>query len=299
MKSSFVTYKTFLGNCNDDDFHDDAPSKPGLLIPSATDAQLRTYYAAFDYVNPDAQLVIVGITPGRTQMNKANRAAALAIQSGLPEQDVLLSAKKAASFGGEMKVRLTALLDHSNINQHLGILSCRTLWEQHNHLVHFTSVLRNPVFSMNGTEENNYTGSYPTLATYKGFATQRADLRNELLSINKKALILPLGAKVAHAIQSLVKSGAIPLSRVLNADGKVAEFAHPSGQNAETVNLSLTATPMASVEYSHWMLGMYLAKKQERRESVSSADKAVYLKKRLGYWNRDQHTRKALCQLLA
>ena len=299
MTSSFATYKSFLSKCNAADFHDDASSTAGLLIPSSTDAKLRTYYAAFDYVNTDAQLVIVGITPGRTQMNKANRAAALAIQSGLSEDIALLNAKKAASFGGEMRDRLTALLDHSKINQHLGISSCRTMWEQHNHLVHFTSVLRNPVFAMDGAVENNYTGSSPTLATHKGFAAQRADFRNELLSITKKALILPLGAKVAHAIQSLVKSGAIPLTRVLNADGKVAEFAHPSGQNAETVNLALTSTPMPSDEYSQWMLSKYLVKKHEKREPVSGAEKATYLNKRLGYWTRDQHTRKALRQLLA
>jgi hypothetical protein len=299
MTHSFAAFKSFLGNCTAADFGDEAPSKAELLLSTSAHTKLRTYYSAFDYVNVDAQLVIVGITPGRTQMNKANRAAAQAIQAGLGDEAALLSAKRAASFGGDMRETLCALLDHGHINKRLGISSCRTLWAQHNHLVHFTSVLRNPVFAMEGQEERNYTGSSPTLATYKGFAQQRSDFQTELLSINKNALILPLGAKVAHAIQALVRAGAIPLSRVLNADGKVAEFAHPSGQNAETVNLAMATTPVAADEYCRAMLQKYLTKKREEGESVSSAKEVGYLNKRLGYWTRDQHTRRALQQMSA
>lgn len=34
----------------------------------AQDGALRVCYAPFDYVNPTAKLVLVGITPGTTQM---------------------------------------------------------------------------------------------------------------------------------------------------------------------------------------------------------------------------------------
>lgn len=299
MTPTFATYKSFLGRCNAADFQDESASKPRLLIPASTDGRLRTYYAPFDYVNTEAHLVIVGITPGRTQMNKANQAACLAIRAGMTDEETLLRAKKAASFGGEMRDKLTELLDHSGVNKRLGISSCKSLWDQHNELVHFTSVLRNPVFSIEDSEEKNYTGSSPTLAIYKGFSAQRSDFRAELLSISKKALILPLGAKVAHAIQALVKSGAIPLSSVLNADGKVAEFPHPSGQNAETVNLALMASPLPKDAYCQFMLGKYLSKKRDEGKTVSAADKNSHMNRRAGYWMRDQHTRRALRQLMA
>lgn len=294
MILTFAAYKSFLGRCNPAEFQDESPSMPGLRIEKASDTKVRTYYAPFDYTNRGAQLVIVGITPGRTQMNKANRAACMAIQAGRSDEEVLLSAKKSASFGGEMRETLVALLNQGLIHERLGIASCQSLWEHDNGLVHFTSVLRNPVFSLDGTNETNYSGSVPALATYKGFADQRENFRAELLAINANALILPLGAKVAKAIQALVSGGAIPLSRVLNANGKVAEFAHPSGQNAETVNLALTNTPMAKDEYCQWMLDKYVCKKRSEGKVVTEVDRKNYLNKRATYWMRDQHTRRAL-----
>lgn len=35
------------------------------------EGNLSVYYAPFEYVNPAARVVIVGITPGRTQMRNA------------------------------------------------------------------------------------------------------------------------------------------------------------------------------------------------------------------------------------
>ena len=58
---------------------------PRLLIDKAGD--LKVYYAPFEYVNPEARIVLVGITPGPTQMVNANKEARLALQRGLPPQE--------------------------------------------------------------------------------------------------------------------------------------------------------------------------------------------------------------------
>jgi hypothetical protein len=42
----------------------------------------RVYYAPFDWINAEARLIVVGITPGEDSMLKAFRAAASALLSG-------------------------------------------------------------------------------------------------------------------------------------------------------------------------------------------------------------------------
>jgi hypothetical protein len=64
---------------------------------------LAIYYAPFDYINPDARIILVGITPGRTQMNEALTAAAACLANGRNEQEVLRTAKETASFAGPVR----------------------------------------------------------------------------------------------------------------------------------------------------------------------------------------------------
>lgn len=43
---------------------------PRLLMDASGDVKI--YYAPFEYMNPSARIVLVGITPGPTQMVNAN-----------------------------------------------------------------------------------------------------------------------------------------------------------------------------------------------------------------------------------
>ena len=51
-----------------------------LLID--TQDAIKIYYAPFEYINQNAQVVVVGITPGPTQMANANKEARRALVSG-------------------------------------------------------------------------------------------------------------------------------------------------------------------------------------------------------------------------
>src|SRR5579864_7714712 len=68
---------------------------PSLLLHQT--GSLAIYYAPFDWVNVDARVTLVGITPGRHQMWLACRAARDAARRGLSDGATLREAKATAS----------------------------------------------------------------------------------------------------------------------------------------------------------------------------------------------------------
>lgn len=188
------------------------------------DGDLRVCYAPFEYVNDAARVVIVGITPGRTQMLNALREAQRQTQLGANDAAVLRAAKSTGAFSGPMRPNLTDMLNAIGIHDWLGISSCDALFGKSAHLVQTTSVLRNPVFVNN----DNYNGTpgimrHPILRTQviNGFAIDAASLPN--------AVFVPLGDKVADALNWLAAEGHIAHDRLLNG------LPHPSGANAERI----------------------------------------------------------------
>lgn len=61
---------------------------------------IEVCYAPFEYLNPQARVVIVGITPGRTQMLTAVKEARRHIDRGSDASATLQSAKRSAGFSG-------------------------------------------------------------------------------------------------------------------------------------------------------------------------------------------------------
>lgn len=78
------------------------------------------YYVPFEQINVGARLVLVGITPGPTQMHTARRVAGMAPRRALPAEGVLRMAKQAGAFDG-MRPRINEMLDHFMIPQKLAI----------------------------------------------------------------------------------------------------------------------------------------------------------------------------------
>jgi hypothetical protein len=134
-----------------------------LLIESADfrGKRLDVAFAPFDYVNPAAQIVIVGLTPGRQQMANALLAASRSLKNGNSEAEAMREAKTYASFSGPMRANLVAMLDSIGVNHWLGISTTGLLWEADAHRVQFTSVLRYPVFVAGA----NYSGAPAPLSS--------------------------------------------------------------------------------------------------------------------------------------
>ena len=72
--------------------------KPPRELLLAEDKKHRLYYAPFEYVNLNARLVIVGITPGPTQMELAY--GVVQRSKGQPAASVEHAVKMAGAFGG-------------------------------------------------------------------------------------------------------------------------------------------------------------------------------------------------------
>lgn len=189
-------------------------------------------YAPFDFVNPDARLVLVGLTPGRQQAVNALNAAAEALRTGADPASAKLAAKHTGSFSGALRTNLIDLLDHFGVQQLLGLGSCAALFADRGELVHFTSVLRYPVFNTDGSNYNRSPLAHPELerCVREGFFA-------ELRQLSPTALFVPLGDRAGEALRLAVHEDRIAADRVLNG------LVHPSGANAERIAYQLGRKP--------------------------------------------------------
>jgi len=197
----------------------------------AGDIRHEIYYAPFDYLNPEAKIVLVGIAPGRAQALIALSTARERLLAGEDEASAAFVAKYAASWSGPIRHHLVRMLDFLGVAGRLGISSTAEFWTTRTDLVHMTAAIRYPVF----TAGKNYNGSglerSPLLLdqvdTY--FAAECAHLT--------KAMFIPFGAAAQVACERMVAQGHLRDEQIL------AGLPHPSGANAERVAYFLGQKP--------------------------------------------------------
>jgi hypothetical protein len=183
--------------------------------------KLSIYYVPFDYVNDQAQVAIIGVTPGLRQMKSAFQSAAQALRANLSADAVLRQVAQDASFVGSMRTNLVKMLDEIGLARCLGIETSRLLFGERDDLVHTTSAIRYAVF----VKGKNYSGHSPSI-TKTPILRDYIDhyLRDELERVSE-ALIVPLGKAANKAMQILIDDRAINPERCLTG------FPHPSGAN--------------------------------------------------------------------
>lgn len=178
----------------------------------------------FEYINPKARVVLVGITPGRTQLINAIREARKQLDRGADATTAIVAAKRVGAFSGTMRPNLVALLDCIGVNRWLKIASSDVLFGSSADLVHSTSVLQNPVF-IKGKNYNGTPNMTRNLMLQKqlltGFGSQAQEMAD--------AIFVPLGDKVTEALKFLVKEEVLDSNRILEG------LPHPSGANAERI----------------------------------------------------------------
>lgn len=212
-----------------------APSLYEKLCIEAND-KLRICYAPFEYINPSARVVIVGITPGRQQMINALREARRQLDLGSSDAQTLKAAKAVGAFSGDIRIHLVNLLDYVGIHHWLGITSSSELFGSAAHLVQTTSALRNPVFY----QGKDYNGT-PRMTRNPILCEQ---LRTHFAQDAKalpNAVFVPLGSKVTEALQFLADEGHLSKQQIL--DG----LPHPSPQNIERIRYFLGLKSKAEV----------------------------------------------------
>jgi hypothetical protein len=176
------------------------------------EANIKIYYAPFDYVNPKAKIMIVGITPGLQQMLQSFQV----INDGKSLKEV----KDLSSFKGSMRTTLIKYLDELKINKKLKIKSCKSLFDKNSKYLHTTSLVKYPVFD----KGKNYAGAN-ILKKKILLEFIEKNFLQELKTL-KKAIIIPLGNTVSSTIEYLNNKYDLKLRCFLKG------FPHPSGANA-------------------------------------------------------------------
>lgn len=208
--------------------HNFAHPLPAELL-LASEGDLQTFYAPFDYVNAGARIVLCGITPGLQQASRALDEARRQLRQGASVEHARLAAKETASFAGAMRSNLINMLDHVGAHTLLDIDSCARLFDTHRHLVHYTSALRYPVF----VDGQNYSGSPAMLSRASLRHQVETHLAEEIRALGPQSLYVPLGPKVTEVFQHLQAKGLLKPEQLL--DG----LPHPSGANAERISYFL------------------------------------------------------------
>lgn len=173
---------------------------------------LEIYYAPFDYVNFEAKIMIVGITPGLQQMLQSFQV----INDGKSLKEV----KDLSSFKGSMRTSLIKYLDELEVNKKLKIKSCESLFNKNSKYLHTTSLVKYPVFD----QGKNYSGANILKKKILIEFIEKNFLKE--LKILKKAIIIPLGNTVSSTIEYLNNKYDLKLACFLKG------FPHPSGANA-------------------------------------------------------------------
>ncbi|MBD1135986.1 hypothetical protein IDH35_00045 [Pelagibacterales bacterium SAG-MED49] len=176
------------------------------------EANIKIYYAPFDYVNPKAKIMIVGITPGLQQMLQSFQV----INDGKSLKEV----KDLSSFKGSMRTTLVKYLDELKVNKKLKIKSCESLFNKDSKYLHTTSLVKYPVFD----KGKNYSGANILNKKILLDFIEKNFLQE--LKTLKKAIIIPLGNTVSSTIEYLNNKYDLKLSYFLKG------FPHPSGANA-------------------------------------------------------------------
>lgn len=196
--------------------------KQKLLL--VEEGNVAVCYAPFEYINPQARVVIVGITPGQTQMLNSIKEARKQLDQGASNVQAMIAAKKTGAFSGAMRPNLIALLDGIGLQRWLGLASCEALFGAAANLVQTTSVLRNPVF----VDGENYNGT-PNMTKHPLLQEQLLTYFGQDVKALPNAVFVPLGDKVAEALNYLVNQNLLSPNRILGG------LPHPSGANAERI----------------------------------------------------------------
>jgi hypothetical protein len=186
------------------------------------------YFAPFDYINYKAKIIIIGITPGFSQMEIAIKYIKNNLSSNETYNNISKNVKEYAAFAGQMRTNLINMLDELELNKRLGIKSCSLLFQkEHIDLTHMTSLIRYPVFK-NG---KNYTGHSPEIMKSNMLKNIIEKLFvNEIRNINY-SIIIPLGAAVSNVMKYI--SNKYDDIR----DKCLFDFPHPSGANGHRLTI--------------------------------------------------------------
>lgn len=207
----------------------DGVSGPQFSLGRSGAYELR--YTPFEFINRGAKLVIVGITPGNTQLALSYGAAQELLRQGHPIDLILREIKKVGAFGGpSMRPNLLRLLRHFRFERLLGIADVESLWESNADLLHSTSVVPHAAFKAG----DMFKGSFDeVLASPLLSECFRDCFVPSVQEMNSDTLFVGLGPCPEAALDWCVQHGVLQRKQVLGA------FCHPSSAGGSTTRYYL------------------------------------------------------------
>jgi hypothetical protein len=206
---------------------------------------LSVHYAPWDWVNAEARIMLVGITPGAFQATAALREAQACLRSGCPAEDTLRRAAATGSFAGPMRSNLVTMLDGIGLPGALGVDSSARLFDTRHNLAALCSAVDYPVF-VNG---RNYSGASPPLARDPLLRSLvRASLGTRI-AMTANALVVPLGKAAQEAVALLVADGLVSPGQHLTG------FPHPSGANGHRARQYEANRESLTRQVTQWVAG--------------------------------------------
>lgn len=196
-------------------------------VVMGTEGRLSLRYIPFEHVAREAKLVIVGITPGITQLKAAYDAFRSAANAGRSDDEARARAKDAGAFAGTMRTNLVRMLEHFGIHRRLGLRSAHDLWASAAALLHSTSVVPHAAF-VDGDRHFN-DGFDVIMASPLLRGSFEADLVPSLSLLPEDALYVALGPTPLDALAHCADVGAIRRDRILGM------LPHPSGSSGSQV----------------------------------------------------------------
>lgn len=192
-------------------------------------------YIPFEYVNKDAKLVIVGITPGPNQLELAYETAQRMIQAGKTETETLIEIKKHGAFGSKtMRPNLVKMLTHFGFDQILGISDINSLWGSNAKLLHSTSVVPHAAFDVKKGKDSPFAKNFEDVMACQIFRECFLDcFVPSLKEINPNAMYIGLGRCPDQALSWCVDNGYLKKEQVLGA------FSHPATTGGSSVGYYL------------------------------------------------------------
>ena len=174
------------------------------------------------YSNSNAEVIIVGITPGNTQLinNRENKS---------PEE----IKRENAFAGGNMRRNLIDMLDYVGINKVLQIPSCESIFENDFNKVELTSLLKDATFEVKNDKEIMFNKPLKILSDKMLQKEFESGFINDCKKYKKAKLIVALGKENQELLIIQKKEGKI------NSNIEIIGIPHPSGANAGRVNAFL------------------------------------------------------------
>ena len=199
----------------------------------------------FDYVNSKAEVVIVGITPGNSQLDGS--------REGLSPREI----KRKYAFAGKMRPNLVQMLDFIGVNRLLGIESCSTLWEEDFDKVDMTSLLVEATYELkkDGTKEM-FRHAQKIAKSEKLTKMLEGGFVKNCSRYENTVVYVACGLGVYDVLKSLLEEQKIK--------GQVVGIAHPSGANMKCIQCYL-----GRKETTTQSLQQYVEMAQEAKEIVN------------------------------